>query len=61
MASLPGVQYGALYYRYLEMDKIAALKNAKGNFDAPMCISKGRALKSYIGGLTILMKVLRIF
>jgi hypothetical protein len=40
VSTLPGVQYGALYYRYLEMDKISALKIAKGNFDAPMTISK---------------------
>ena len=40
VSSLPGVQYGALYYRYLEMDKISALKIAKGNFDAPMTISE---------------------
>ena len=40
VSSLPGVQYGALYYRYLEMDKTSALKIAKGNFDAPMTISK---------------------
>ena len=36
---LPGVMYGALYYRNLEMDKVAALKLAKGNFEDKMCIS----------------------
>ena len=40
VSSLPGVQYGALYYRYFEMDKISALKISKGNFDAPMTVSK---------------------
>ena len=30
ISSLPGVKYGALYYRNLEMDKVAALKLAKG-------------------------------
>ncbi|CAB4002709.1 Hypothetical predicted protein, partial [Paramuricea clavata] len=40
VSTLPGVQYGALYYRYLEMDKVSALKISKGNFDAPMTISK---------------------
>ncbi len=40
VSSLPGVQYGALYYRCLEMDKISALKISKGNFHAPMTISK---------------------
>ena len=32
ISSLPGFKYGALYYRNLEMDKVAALKLAKGNF-----------------------------
>ena len=36
---LPGVQYGALYYRHLELDKIAALKESKGNFEATMTLS----------------------
>ena len=36
---LPGVMYGALYYRNLEMDKVAALKLAKGNFEDNMYIS----------------------
>jgi len=31
ISSLPGVKYGALYYRNLEMEKIAALKSANGN------------------------------
>ena len=39
ISSLPGVKYGALYYRNLEMNKVAALKLAKGNFDGRMCIS----------------------
>lgn len=38
-SSLPGVKYGALYYRNLEMNKVAALKLAKGNFEETMCIS----------------------
>ena len=36
---LPGVQYGALHYRYLERDKIIALKENRGNFDATMTVS----------------------
>ena len=40
ISSLPGVKYGALYYRNLEMDKVAALKLAKGNFEDKMCISQ---------------------
>ena len=39
-SSFPGVKYGALYYRYLEMDKVKALKQSKGNFDALMSVSK---------------------
>ena len=38
ISSLPGVKYGALYYRNLELDKVAALKLAKGNFEDKMCI-----------------------
>ena len=36
---LPGVQYGALHYRYLESDKIITLKENRGNFDATMTVS----------------------
>ena len=32
-------KYGALYYRNLEMNKVAALKLAKGNFEETKCIS----------------------
>ena len=38
ISSLPGFKYGALYYRNLEMDKVAALKLAKGNFK-DKCVS----------------------
>jgi hypothetical protein len=40
ISSLPAVKYGALYYRNLEMDKVNALKQCKGNFEANMAISK---------------------
>ena len=36
------MKFGAHYYRYLEMDKIKALKQSKGNFDALMTVSKNR-------------------
>ena len=36
VSSIPAVQYGALYYRYLEKDKIEALKENKGNFESLM-------------------------
>ena len=38
--SLPAVKYGTLEQRYLEMDRINALKCSKGNFDAHMAISE---------------------
>ena len=34
------MKFGALYCRYLEMDKIKALKQSKGNFDPLMSVSK---------------------
>lgn len=40
ISSFPGVKYGALYYRYLEMDKIRAVKQSKGDFDSLMSVSK---------------------
>ena len=40
ISSLPASTYGALYYRYLEKDKILALKTKRGNFDAYMTVSK---------------------
>lgn len=36
VSSLPAVQFGALFYRYLEIDKISNLRSKAGNFDAPM-------------------------
>ena len=35
----PGVMYGALHYRALEMEKTCALKQNKGNFDRLMTLS----------------------
>lgn len=34
VAGFPGVMYGPLYYRQLEVEKVAALKQNKGNFDS---------------------------
>lgn len=34
VASLPGVQYGELHYRFLEFNRNTELRKAKGNFDA---------------------------
>lgn len=39
VASFPAVQYGQLYYRALERDKIKALKMNKGHFDRKMSLS----------------------
>ncbi|XP_028393196.1 uncharacterized protein LOC114517607 [Dendronephthya gigantea] len=40
VSSFPAVKYGPLYYRNLEKDKTVALAKHKGNFEAPMTISK---------------------
>ena len=37
-SSFPGVMYGALHYRALEMEKTCALKQNKGNFDRLMTL-----------------------
>ena len=39
VSSLPAVQYGKLFYRFLEKCKIDALHNGKGNFDNCMVIN----------------------
>lgn len=39
VASLPAVRYGQCDYRAIEKDKIDALKQEKGNFDAQMHLS----------------------
>ena len=39
VSSFPGVQYGPLFYRSLEYDKIMALKTAKGNYEKSMTLS----------------------
>ncbi|CAH3032281.1 unnamed protein product [Pocillopora meandrina] len=38
-SSFPGVMYGALHYRALEMEKTCALKQNKGNFNRLMTLS----------------------
>ena len=39
VASFPGVMYGPLYYKQLEIEKVAALKQNQGNFEASMILS----------------------
>ena len=39
VSSLPAVQFGALYYKSIEKDKIMALKASKGNFKGKMSLS----------------------
>ena len=41
ISSLPGVMYGALYHRNIELDKTRALRQNAGNFDAYMTLSDG--------------------
>ena len=36
VSSLPAVQFGELYYRNLEKNKVLALQANKGNYDAPL-------------------------
>lgn len=43
----PAVQFGQLYTRYLEMDKIAALRVSKGDFDANMMLSEAAKLEIF--------------
>ena len=40
VSSFPGVQFGELHYRYLEHDKIVALQDNKGDYDAIMTLSQ---------------------
>ena len=40
VSSLPAVQFGELYYRNLEKNKVLALQASKGNYDAPLYLSK---------------------
>ena len=39
VAALPAAQYGPLHYRYMEIDKIRALKRNAGHFDRRMTLS----------------------
>ena len=39
VSSFPGVQFGELYYRNLEKDKILALHISKGDYDSPVYLS----------------------
>ena len=40
VASFPGVEMGPFYYRQLQNDKGASLKNNYGNYDAHMSVSQ---------------------
>ena len=39
VSNLPGVEFGQLHYRSLEIDKILALKTVQGNYNATMQLS----------------------
>ena len=51
VASFPGVMYGTLYYRQLEIVKVAALKQNQGNFG----FSQTWQDLTFTGGLKILL------
>ena len=40
VATFPAVPHGKLFYRYVDIDKTEALKQAKGDFSAPMVLSQ---------------------
>ena len=40
VSCFPGVEFGELFYRQLEIEKSASLKSKKGNFDANMSLSE---------------------
>lgn len=62
ISSLPAVQYGALYCKYLEIDKIKALKKYAGKFNAIMQISDEAKseLKWWIDHAHVCSKLIRI-
>ena len=41
VSSFSAVDYGKLFYRELEKEKIQALKRSKGNFDSYMRVTQG--------------------
>ena len=55
-AAEPGVEYAALYYKTLELDRDFALKTNQGNFDQFMCILQES--KQCLGGGYIILKTL---
>ena len=46
-ASFEAVTYGRLFYRFIEIDKITALKLSTGKFDAPCALSPTAKNESY--------------
>ena len=38
-SSMPGVMYGPIHYRSLDMNKTVALQGTRGNYDQPMTLS----------------------
>ena len=61
-SAFPGVKFGPLHYRSLERCKIAALKKAKGNFDANMLLSQLAAqdIQWWINNIESSMNVLSL-
>ena len=62
ISSLPGVQYGALFCRYLELCKISALKHSRGNFDKNMTLDDNAKLelKWWIANVMSSYKTIRV-
>ena len=58
ISNLPGVEFGKLHYRSLEMDKIAALKNSGSNYNAVMelCLRSINDLKWWIENISVASK-----
>ena len=48
-SSFPGVLYGPLHHKFLEMDKSQALKTQNGNFDKNMSIPRSHKRPKMVG------------
>ena len=61
VAAMPGVQYANIYYRMIDNDKIAALKQNRGNFEAHMTLSQQskQDLKWWIANLPTAYKPIK--
>ena len=62
VSSFPAIQYGELFYRFLEHDKVSALKREKGNFDAMMEVNDNsiNEIKWWLNNISSAYKLIRI-